>query len=103
MKAFEPLMTYVELPSGLAVVRSAAASDPDPGSVRQYEAILAPEVSCGSHCARCSSLPNESIIHAHMLWIDINAAVATQPRDNSSKIMAASSRVRPEPPCSSPT
>ena len=96
MKAFEPLIKYCELPSGFAVVRSAPASDPEPGSVKQYEAILSIVTSFGSHAARCSSLPNESIIHEHILWIERNAAVAMQPRESSSKIRAASRRERPE-------
>ena len=73
----------------------------EPGSVKQYDAIFSIVVSRGSPCARCSSLPKLSIIHAHMLWMERNAAVATQPRESSSKIKAASWRVRPEPPCSS--
>ena len=33
------------------------------------------EASRGTHDLRCSSVPNVSTIHAHMLWIDRNAAM----------------------------
>ncbi|MNE36904.1 hypothetical protein D3C80_1307380 [compost metagenome] len=58
--------------------------------------------SDGTKRERRSSDPNLSIIHVAMLWIEIKAAVATSPRDSSSKITAASTRPRAMPPCSSP-
>ncbi len=52
-----PDKTYAS-PSRRAEVDSDAASLPLPGSVRQYDARLCMEVSCGSSCARCSAVPN---------------------------------------------
>ena len=46
--------------------------------------------------------PNLSIIQADMLWIEMKAETAGQPVASASKIRAASSRERPEPPTSSP-
>jgi hypothetical protein len=53
---------------------------------RQYDANVSIDMSDGSHFARCPSFPNESIIHAHMLWIEMYAVVDTQPIDNASNI-----------------
>ena len=47
---------------------SEAASDPAPGSVRQYEARHSIVASRGSQADRRASHANSSIIHAHMLW-----------------------------------
>jgi len=55
----------------------------------------------GSHFWRCVSLPKASIIHADMLWIEMNADTVGQPCASASKINAASNRVSAEPPTSS--
>ena len=47
---------------------SEAASDPAPGSVRQYEARHSIVASRGSQADRRASHANSSIIQAHMLW-----------------------------------
>ena len=57
----------------------------------------------GRYFSRRDSEPNRSIIQLAMLWIDMKAAVETSPSDRASKIRAASSRDRPEPPTSSRT
>ncbi|CPW41240.1 Uncharacterised protein [Mycobacteroides abscessus] len=54
----------------------------------------------GSHRCRCSSLPNSSIIHAAMLWMEMNDETAAHPVAIASKINEASRRVSPEPPTS---
>lgn len=56
-------------PSLLAEVKREAASEPEPGSVKQYEANFSMEASSGTHCSRWEVFPKLSIIHAHMLKI----------------------------------
>ena len=58
-------------------------------------------VSFGSQRWRWSSSPQVSIIQDTMLWMEMKAAVDTQPRESCSKISAASTRLRPDPPTSS--
>ena len=50
-----------------------------------------------------ASLPKVSIILAHMLWIDRNAATDGQAIDSASNTSVASSRPSPAPPASSDT
>ena len=57
----------------------------------------------GRYLARKSSAPNLSIIAAHILWIDKNAATEGQAIDSASKTKVASSLVRPDPPLCSRT
>ena len=45
------------MPSRRAVVRTAAASEPAPGSVRQKAAIISPVESFGIQRAFCASVP----------------------------------------------
>ena len=61
-----PLMTYSS-PSGFAVVFREPASDPEPGSVKQYDANNSPDVSFGPHSAAKDSSAKLVTIHAHML------------------------------------
>src|ERR1700741_260714 len=60
------------------------------------------DASRGTHALRCSWVPYWSTIHAHMLWIDRNAAVVGSAAASCSKIRTASSRRSPLPPTSSP-
>ena len=78
MKAFDPLRTKVS-PNFRALVRRLAASDPAPGSVRQYEAIESRLAIAGAKRRRRSSEPNRSTIQAAMLWIDRKAETVTSP------------------------
>ncbi|CKT28928.1 Uncharacterised protein [Mycobacterium tuberculosis] len=57
--------------------------------------------SRGIQSLRCSSVPKLSIIHAHMLWMDKNAAVTGSAIANCSKMRTPSSRRSPLPPTSS--
>ncbi len=57
----------------------------------------------GRYLRRRSSVANRSIIQQAMLWIEMKAATVTSPRASSSKMIAESSRPRPEPPTSSGT
>lgn len=66
MNILLPFKTY-ESPSRTARVLREAASDPAPGSVKQYEAKCSMLTSLGRISWRNSSLPNVSTIHAHML------------------------------------
>eukprot|EP01139_Manchomonas_bermudensis_P025075 Amastigsp_a844223_12.p4 type:complete len:130 gc:universal Amastigsp_a844223_12:673-284(-) len=100
MNAFSPFRTKSP-PSATAVVRSAAASEPHDGSVRQYEPRAAIDASPGTSSLRCSSVPKVSTIHVTMLWIDKYAVVEGQPRASASNTIAASTRLSPEPPTSS--
>ena len=70
MNCLTPVSTYSS-PSAMALVVIAAASDPAPGSVRQYAPRCCMVVSFGSHSRRCASVPFWSIIHATMLWIEM--------------------------------
>ena len=56
MNDFEPSITHSPR-SDRALVRSAAASDPLPGSVRPNEANISPAAIGGSHRCRCSWVP----------------------------------------------
>ena len=58
-------MSYT--PLRLAVVDKLAASDPEPGSVKQYDAILSMLTNSGNNLSLCSLLPNCEIIQVHML------------------------------------
>ena len=59
------------------------------------------DASRGTHNLRCSWVPNVSTIHAHMLWIDMNAAMVGSAFASSSKMRTASIRRNPLPPTSS--
>lgn len=59
------------------------------------------DASLGTHVLRWSSVPYVSTIHAHMLWIDRNAARVGSAADSASKMRTASSRRNSEPPTSS--
>ena len=56
MNDFEPSMTHSPS-SNRAFVRSAAASDPLPGSVSPNAASISPAAIGGSHRCRCSFVP----------------------------------------------
>ena len=59
------------------------------------------EASRGTQSLRCSSVPNASIIQAHMLWIDRNAAIVGSAIASCSKIRTPSRRRSALPPTSS--
>ncbi|EWS62537.1 hypothetical protein Y695_04236 [Hydrogenophaga sp. T4] len=56
MNCLTPLMTYSS-PCFTAVVRSAEASEPTCGSVRQKAPSIWPAASGRNHCACCWALP----------------------------------------------
>ena len=60
MNCFAPFTTHSPS-SSFAVVRVAPASEPASGSVRPKAASREPLVSCGSHSAFCSSVPQRWI------------------------------------------
>src|SRR6266496_3312743 len=67
---FVPLTTHWSC-SRRAAVRSAAASEPEPGSVSAIPACHAPVAICGKYVSRCASVPKCRIIHAAatvLLW-----------------------------------
>ena len=57
---FEPLSVQPS-PSAAAAVRSAPASEPEPGSVSANAPIVSPRANAGTKRARCSSVPNARI------------------------------------------
>ena len=59
------------------------------------------DASLGTHALRCSSVPNVSTIHAHILWIDRNAATVGSAVASFSKMRTASRRRNSLPPTSS--
>ncbi len=59
------------------------------------------DASRGTHDLRCSSVPNVSTIHAHMLWMDRKAAMVGSAAASCSKMRTASSLRRSLPPTSS--
>ena len=61
MKVFEPVRRQPS-PSRTARVVSAAASEPQPGSVSAKQPSRSPEASRGSHSRFCSSLPKRAIV-----------------------------------------
>jgi hypothetical protein len=68
MKALPPSITY-SLPSRRAVVRSDAASEPAPGSVRQYDASFSPRASAGTQASATSGRAKRLTIQVAMLWM----------------------------------
>ncbi len=50
------------------------------------------DASLGTQVLRCSSVPKLSTIHAHMLWMDRNAARVGSAAASASKMRTASSR-----------
>ena len=59
------------------------------------------EANRGTQALRCSAVPNASIIQAHMLWMDKNAAIVGQAMASCSKIRTPSRRRSALPPTSS--
>jgi hypothetical protein len=59
------------------------------------------DASLGTQDLRCSWVPKVSTIHAHMLWIDRNAAMVGSAFASSSKMRTASIRRSSLPPTSS--
>jgi len=68
MKALLPAITQ-RSPSRRALVRSDAASEPASGSVRQYDASLAPRASGTPHSAAIPGGANVVTIHVAILWM----------------------------------
>ena len=102
IKTLVPERRYTS-PSRFAVVRSDAASEPAPGSVKQYDASLSPDVKPGHHVSTTDAWQYLPIMADAMLWMVRKAAVVVQPLANSSTIKLASRRVMPRPPAASGT
>src|SRR3546814_2608980 len=74
IKALAPLITYDE-PRFSARVDSDAASEPAPGSVRQYEASFSPVTKAGPQACLTASLAQEPIIQVAILCMVKNAEI----------------------------
>ena len=91
-------------PSGTALVRSAPASDPEPGSVSANAPSTRPVASSGTNRRRCSSVPNERI--GSVAALVCTATVTPTPasaRDSSSSTRMYETKSAPAPPSSSGT
>jgi hypothetical protein len=84
MKIFDPFSTQAS-PSRTAVVRMAAASLPDPGSVRPHAASFSPVASGVRYWRRCSSLPNNE------MWAAPRPLCAATESDTDGSTRASSS------------
>ena len=88
MNALLPFRTQ---PSALgsARVRSAAASDPEPGSVSPQAPRISPRASRGSHCCFCSGEANSAMwLVQSELWAHMVMPTEASPRLSSSTISA---------------
>jgi len=92
-----PSITH-SCPTASARVLSEAASEPAPGSVRQYEASFSPRVSSGPQCSRTAGVAQVPSIQVAMLWMVMKAVVEGSTAAISSNTSVASSRGRPRPP-----
>ena len=63
---FEPLITYSS-PSRTALVFNDAASEPEPGSVKQYDASNSPITNCSTYLSFTASVPKLAIIQVAIL------------------------------------
>ena len=100
IKRFEPLRIYLS-PLRTAVVRIAAASEPEPASVSANAAIHSPLAREGKYLRFCSSLPASSIGIEPSCCTANNKPVVAQWRDNSSIAITIASSLEPRPPYSS--
>ena len=96
MKRLPPLSTYSS-PSRTAVVRIAALSDPDPGSVSAYAASHSPVASLGRNRCFCSSLPASLIPNEPSSCTAMIRPLVAQTFDSSSIITSVISDALADP------
>ena len=85
------LLPFSTQPSahGSARVRSAAASEPEPGSVRPQAPRISPRASRGSHRCFCSVEPKRAMwLVQSELWAHMVMPTEASPRLSSSTISA---------------
>jgi len=102
MKVFEPLRTYSP-PCRAAVDRSAATSEPAPGSERANEQRIGCSASGGSQRAFCSGEPKRMTGPAPRPFARIDVPIPEQPQFSSSPTSMPSKADRPRPPYSAGT
>src|SRR5215211_4559528 len=100
MKRLPPLRTYSPL-SRRAVVRIAAESEPEPGSVSAYAASHSPDASLGRKRCFCSSLPASLSPSDPSSCTAMMRPLVAQTFDTSSIATSAISAEAPTPPYSS--
>ncbi len=100
---FEPLSRQPS-PSAVAAVRSAPASEPEPGSVSANAPIVSPRARAGTKRVRCSSVPNARIgrVAALVCTATVTPTPAS-PRESSSSTRMYERKSAPAPPYSSGT
>src|SRR5579862_7909944 len=100
MNRLPPSTTYSS-PSRRAVVRIAALSEPEPGSVSAYAASHSPLASRGRYRCFCSSLPASLIPSEPSSCTATIRPLVAHTFDSSSIVTSVSSELAPMPPCSS--
>src|SRR5919204_3340579 len=100
MKRLPPLRTYSSL-SRRAVVRIAAESEPEPGSVSAYAASHSPLARRGSHRSFCSSVPASLRASEPSSCTAMTRPLVAQTFEISSIATSAMSALAPRPPYSS--
>ena len=84
MKDLDPDKIYPSLVI-FALVFSAAASEPEPGSVKQYEQTSSKDMSLPRKLSLIFWLPLLEITQADILWIEINEETEGQDMAKASK------------------
>ena len=97
MKRLPPFSTYSS-PSRRAVVRIAALSEPEPGSVSAYAASHSPDASFGRKRCFCSSLPASLIPSEPSSCTAMISPLVAQTFDSSSIVTSVISELSPIPP-----
>ncbi len=100
IKHFLPLRMKL-LPSFFAVVFTAPASEPAPGSVRQKEEYINFSENGATNLFNCSLVPAMRIGMRARADASMDVYIPEHPQDISSDIMLASMAPRPRPPYSS--
>ncbi len=100
MKRFDPLRIYLSL-LRTANVCIAAASEPEPASVRPKAASHSPLASGGKYLLFCCSLPTSIIGSDPSCWTARIRLVVAQYRANSSIAITTANSLDPIPPYSS--
>ena len=103
MNCFVPEMRQPS-PSGVAVVRIAPASEPEPDSVSANAPSFSPRASGGTNRSRCSSVPNARIgsVHALVCTATVTPTPASA-RESSSSTRMYERKSAPTPPYCSGT
>ena len=100
MKRLPPFRTYPS-PSRRAVVRMAALSDPEPGSVSAYAASHSPLASLGRNRCFCSRVPASLMPSEPSSCTATISPLVAHTFDSSSIVTSVISELSPMPPYAS--